>query len=243
MVMLLGLGAAFAAGCSGQAPADSAPDKAAATPSAPVPPLFEGAHDKSGCGEITGWAWDRNHPDAAVSVDIMDGDSKAGSVAADRPRQDLATAGVGTGKYGFVYAVPASLKDGQSHVIRVVVSGSDAVLRGSPRPLQCNPTARMYEGAHDTATCDQITGWARDSNHADQSLSVDILDNGKRLQTVAADQLRGDLAAGGVGSGRYGFVLAVPDSLKDGRAHAIEVVISGTDKRVLNTPKSLTCGR
>jgi hypothetical protein len=101
----------------------------------------------------------------------------------------------------------------------------------------------MYEGAHDTATCDQITGWARDSNHADQSLSVDILDNGSGCKPSPPISCAA-IWPGGVGSGRYGFVLRVPDSLKDGRAHAIEVVISGTDKRVLHTPrKSLTCGR
>jgi len=236
----LAIVAALAAGCSGQPPASSTAGTAASTP-APAPPLFEGAHDKSGCGEITGWAWDRNHPGTAVSIDVMDGESKVGTAVADRPRQDLAAAGVGTGKYGFVYNVPASLKDGRSHSIRTVVSGSGTVLRDSPRPLECNPTARMYEGAHDTATCDQVTGWARDSNHADQAVKVDILDNGKRLQTVAADQPRADLANGGVGTGRYGFVLVVPGSLKDGKAHAIDVVVSGSDKHLLNSPKTLTC--
>ena len=54
----------------------------------------------------------------------------------------LLDAGIGTGKYAFVFPIPPSLKDGKPHSYRVQVEGSSYKLdfyRDTPRTLTCKP--------------------------------------------------------------------------------------------------------
>jgi hypothetical protein len=82
--------------------------------------------------QIWGWAWDKNHPDVQVSVDIRDGNSLIATVKADKSRPDLARANIGTGNHAFVFPTPARLKDGQFHAVRARVSGTNSELHKSP---------------------------------------------------------------------------------------------------------------
>lgn len=94
---------------------------------------FNGALDGFVNGEIIGWAYDYDHRDESVMVDIYDGKEKLGSVKADKLRKDLAEKKIGTGKYGFQFAIPASLKDGKPHEIRAKIKDSTFELNKSPR--------------------------------------------------------------------------------------------------------------
>ena len=68
---------------------------------------------------VAGWAWSEKEPDTPISVDIYDGDELIGTVMADLLREGLQKAGIGNGKHGFVYRVPARLKDGKPHALHV----------------------------------------------------------------------------------------------------------------------------
>ena len=57
-------------------------------------------------------------------------------------RKDLLDAKIGTGKYGFEYPIPPSLKDGKPHVIKLRPEGTDYELEfwmNTPRSITCNP--------------------------------------------------------------------------------------------------------
>jgi hypothetical protein len=97
----------------------------------------DGYLDGADCNQIWGWAWDRNNPNAPVSVDIYDGSTYITTIAANIFRQDLLNAGKGNGYHGFVFNVPASLKNGRTHSISVRFSGSSNNLGSSPRPIIC----------------------------------------------------------------------------------------------------------
>ena len=204
-------------------------------------PVYQGAHDTADCGGVSGWVRDQNHPADRVKVTIFDGDTQVGTTVADRLRPDLATAGVGDGTYGFRYILPAALRDGRLHQIRVKVSATQTDLTSTPRRLTCDGQATIYEGGHDKADCDSVTGWVWDKNHPESSLKLDINDGGSRLATVTADQLRGDLRDVGLGTGKYGFSYSLPATVRDGRTHSVGVRISGTDIDLANTPKSISC--
>ena len=116
------------------------PTATAAQPAAAVPTgasSYEGFHDATNCQTILGWVWDQNRPDAPVSVLILDGFTPLATVVANLPRSDLAGAGKGNGQHGFRYQVPASLKDGKPHVVRIMVSETNFQLRGTPKNLTC----------------------------------------------------------------------------------------------------------
>jgi len=86
--------------------------------------------------KIVGWAWDKNRPEASVSVTILDSDNVLASVQADVFRKDLLDGKIGTGKYGFEVPTPQSLKDGRPHEIHALVSGTKVELKNSPKRYQ-----------------------------------------------------------------------------------------------------------
>jgi hypothetical protein len=119
-------------GATSSAPVTKAPTKDAA-------PAYEGFHDGNFDGMITGWVWDKTHPDRSVKVDIYDGDKLLTTATADMPRPDLKDAGKGSGNYAFAVPIPSSLKDGKTHSIRVKVAGTDMDLAETPQPYPPAP--------------------------------------------------------------------------------------------------------
>lgn len=98
-----------------------------------------------------------------------------------------------------------------------------------------------YVGAHDTADCLRIAGWAWNRAQPYKALAVDIYDGNALLATVPAVSLRGDVFMAGYGSGYCGFDLSTPLALKDGRTHTIRLKFAGTSLDLPNTPKPLIC--
>jgi alginate O-acetyltransferase complex protein AlgI len=98
-----------------------------------------------------------------------------------------------------------------------------------------------YEGAHDKATCEWISGWAWDSSRPNAVVQVEIYDGNERIATVAADRYRADLARAGKGNGYHAFEYATPARLKDGRLHTLRVRVAETGFDLFNTMKRLSC--
>ena len=101
----------------------------------PVAPQFEGSFDKLEVESVGGWAWDGARPNEPIKVEIYDGATLLAVVTADGFRLDLKNAGKGDGKHAFNYALPQSLRDGQSHTISIKYAGSTMELPGSPKTL------------------------------------------------------------------------------------------------------------
>jgi hypothetical protein len=99
---------------------------------------YEGTLDKVEAGRIAGWAWDINHPDQTISVDLYDDTVLLGTVAAKRYREGLKKAGKGNGEHGFSLPLVSPLGPGR-HVIRAVAAGTQTDLHNSP--LEWEPTA------------------------------------------------------------------------------------------------------
>jgi hypothetical protein len=96
---------------------------------------FEGSFDKLEIVSLGGWAWDKTQPNAAIKVEIYDGTTLLVTVTAEGFRADLQSAGKGDGKHAFNYALPQTLRDGQSHIISVRYAGTSSDLPGSPKTL------------------------------------------------------------------------------------------------------------
>ncbi|HVF58023.1 MAG TPA: DUF4082 domain-containing protein [Pyrinomonadaceae bacterium] len=98
---------------------------------------YEGFVDGTDCGQVWGWAWNKNDPNTAINVDIYDGNTYLATVAANQYRQDLVNAGKGNGFHAFGYTIPAALRNGQVHQISVRFAGSYSNLSSSPRSIAC----------------------------------------------------------------------------------------------------------
>lgn len=105
-------------------------------PNDDVLPAYEGCHDIANRNVIHGWAWDTCHPDRRIRVEIVDGDQLVAVVRADRFRQDLLNEGKTDGNCAFTYRVPPSLRDGNSHSIRVRVAGTEQDLWETPKQIE-----------------------------------------------------------------------------------------------------------
>ncbi|GAB3321465.1 hypothetical protein GCM10027299_15940 [Larkinella ripae] len=116
----------------------------------PVPPVnvtgnFEGYLDKVECGTIRGWVWDRNKPNAPMTVEFYHHGTNEvfGSTVASIYRDDLKAAGKGNGAHAYSFTVPDALKDGVPRPVAARVQGSTYLLKGSPKSLTCNSSLRQ----------------------------------------------------------------------------------------------------
>ena len=103
-------------------------------------------------------------------------------------------------------------------------------------------SASVYEGYHDFADCDLLSGWAWDQNQPDAPVYVDVYSDGAYLLSVWANAFRADLSVAGKGSGVHAFNAPVPASIRDGQWHSIAMKYGGTSIDLYNTPKPLFCG-
>lgn len=78
-------------------------------------------------------------------------------------------------------------------------------------------------GSVDRATPWLIEGWAFDQAHPDTAVMVVVLDEGAEIARVVADRYREDLAAAGIGDGRHGFRLKLPNGLAREAWHRLEL--------------------
>ncbi len=200
---------------------------------------IEGKIDQFDCYSIIGWAWDGNNPASELNIEILDGDEVIISTTANLFREELKTAGYGTGKYGFRIDTPASIKDGKAHQLSVRVKGSNYVLGNSPRSLTC--AANAYYGNFELADCNAIGGWVWDKFNPDAVLTVEIMEGSTVLATAEASTYKEYVKTAGYGTGKYGFRIDTPASIKDGKAHQLSVRVKGSNYVLGNSPRSLTC--
>ena len=103
---------------------------------------IDGFVDQNDCTQISGWARDKRRPEAQVTVEVYDSDRPLGTLVASDSRPDLAQAGISDGRYGFRYPIPAQLRDGKAHTLRVRVAGTDTFVppfRDTPTTITCAP--------------------------------------------------------------------------------------------------------
>lgn len=102
-----------------------------------VYPSFGGHADQLSCAGIRGWAWDGNHENLPLSIDLfVDGDLYS-TFSADIFRQDLLNAGIGDGFHGFSIPFPNALKDNQFHDYELRIVGRDYVLSDGSASMRC----------------------------------------------------------------------------------------------------------
>ena len=103
-------------------------------------PSYLGYFDYADCSVLSGWAWDANQPNTPIMVDVYADNNLTLSVVANYYRPDVQAAGFGDGRHGFQIPLPASLRDGQPHSIKIKYGSSQSELYYSPRTINCTAT-------------------------------------------------------------------------------------------------------
>jgi len=203
-------------------------------------PTYQGYFDNINCQSVAGWAWDASQPNTPISVDIYDGVQKIATVRADQYRQDLVNAGIGNGRHGFTFTLPASLRNGHTHWVAIMYSGLSEQISISPRSLNCAPPPN-YEGYVDVADCNSIIGWAADRNRLNNSITVGIYDNTTLIATVLASDFRGDVSNYLGDNGYHGFAIQTPPQFKNGLPHTLRVKFESSATELGASPRTITC--
>jgi membrane protein involved in D-alanine export len=90
------------------------------------------------CADIFGWVADKLHPQAQVNVELWDGDECVMTFPATVFRQELAEAGLGSGRHAFYVHTLPSLQDGRRHIVHLRIAGTRIELKNSPQTIVCH---------------------------------------------------------------------------------------------------------
>ena len=170
---------------------------------------------------VVGWAYDIDRPDAPISVSIIVSGREIGKGIADIFRADLLQDGKGNGKHGFSLTTaeklpidaPQSIEAwGHSH------SGDSCQLTRAAEISKRSSNQSTILGYFEVSSAHEIMGWAYDTESLDDAVTVTVFADDFRIGTVIADQSRPDLLEGGIGNGRYGFVLTTESALTSERS-------------------------
>jgi hypothetical protein len=113
-------------------------------------PRYAGSFDGIDCSHLYGWVKDTNSPNTTLAVNVYIDSSFLATVQAADYRSDLANQGIGNHAFNY-YALPANLKNGAVHSVRVTYSATGIDLPGSPK---------TFQNTCDTAmTISSIGGW------------------------------------------------------------------------------------
>ena len=98
------------------------------------------------------------------------------------------------------------------------------------------------EGQIDHVAPYKVVGWARDPQTSDRAVRLVVTDNGEDIGHVIADHLRADLVTAGVGTGRYGFELRLPERLSPAARHIIRVHNEADGTELMYSPIVIEAG-
>ncbi|SKC18860.1 hypothetical protein SAMN05660293_05365, partial [Dyadobacter psychrophilus] len=194
---------------------------------------YEGSFETADCYAIKGWVWDRNNPNSALNIEILEGNTVVATTLANLDRTDI---NVGTGKYGFDFELPIAFRDGQPHQFNLRIKGTTFNLSGSPRTVNCQNN--IYNGNFEVADCSKISGWVSATNYPNSAVDVELVEGNNVVVSATANIYRADL---NMGTKKYGFSIAIPSSLKNGQSRVLSVRVKGSTYVLSGSPKTVTC--
>ncbi|WP_264787871.1 glycosyltransferase family 4 protein, partial [Gluconobacter roseus] len=106
-------------------------------------------------------------------------------------------------------------------------------LMAEPYVIPARPT--VLPGYLDIATRRRIAGWAQAGESGDPA-ALQVLDNGRLIARVIANQHRPDLKQAGFGDGRFGFDLLIPAPLSAHERHIIQVCREADGTELIGSP-------
>jgi cephalosporin hydroxylase len=222
-----------------------------------------------GCveGVIHGWAYWPAHPAEKPVIEAVAGGVVVGDGLAVLRRDDLARHGHGDGLSGFAIPLDAALWrtwDGGDLAVTVrlrggaMLAGGELVLDGSALgagpgmklagPAVWPPTPWALRGGGVAGYIDRfgperVEGWAQYQTDKAARVTIELWEDGAAIGTVTADQWRKDLEETRQGDGRWSMGAAVPEALRDGRVHRLELRLAGQMAPVLDHPVAVQFAR
>jgi hypothetical protein len=198
-----------------------------------------GRVEQASGGIVSGWAYRPDAPAWRVWVKVTIDGIVACSGVADLERPGLAAAGIGDGRHGFRFSVPAGSPRAGRRRIRVeaeeVTLPVTASFGTDPRQSIWKESALFVDGSarasgepsvlgHVEAVQDDVvSGWAYCPAAPEWRVSVNVLLDGRHIGGASANLERPQLAAAGIGDGFHGFQVALPTAQDESGSHTLRV--------------------
>ena len=212
-------------------------------------PAAEGVLDGISGDRVLGWAWHPSHPDMDAVVELVAGDQLVATAIAALAREDLKAAGKRNGRCGFEIPMDSRFPVHVPMVVRMrltdgtyTLPGGPVVLDGTPAPPMPTrfsvPLNHRHEivGHLDEFGPEVVRGWVWYNDPKQGPVSVSLRDGETEILSFVAESWRDELAEFRRGDGRCGFAVALPDDLRDGKVHTIDLRLAGSASSLLRQP-------
>jgi glycosyltransferase involved in cell wall biosynthesis len=196
-------------------------------------------------GVVYGWVKDLDHPRRLIEIEGVIDRRRARTVLASIGSPPIAYSNREALGCAFAFEVwrgPFGFKgDWRTRELTISIKGTDIVLGEFSIPANASALAESGHEGYCDVIDSRIRGWVWQPDHPEQSVEVAAFVDGKFLARTIANGVRHDLRALNIGTGAYGFQLAVPRALRDGQPHRIDVVVADNGV-VLNRGRLLLKG-
>ncbi|MEM4177979.1 MAG: glycoside hydrolase family 99-like domain-containing protein [Nitrososphaeria archaeon] len=200
-----------------------------------IKPRFQGNLDIIEDLSIIGWAWDRENPEKKLKVSIYVNGEFVGEGVANQYRKDLEEAGIGDGMHGFRVELPKFLLERESEQIGEFQLKIDNKIIASSK-FAIPKTGSKIRGNIDTINGLYLFGWAMDEERPNTRAEIVVYVDGKLVGEGVASHYREDLEKAGIGDGKYGFMIKLPEEIFDGNKHEIRVKIKSSHIELNQSP-------
>jgi cephalosporin hydroxylase len=229
-------------------------------PADTLPETVEGRVDRCSFALVAGWAWFPEQPSRAAVVEIVVDGAVVASGPAETHRIDLKLAGKRDGNCAFEISLEGVIAaDAKASATVRVVGGGD--LEGSPFELDPDlESARDASGqtldddttaltgvpqtlGGDTGVVgylefcgpELVSGWAFDPDSGG-GLPLAFYDGDTWVQDFEANHWRSHAEELRRGDGRCGFDFPIPDAIRDGQIHELDIRVRASGRSILGQP-------
>ncbi|MDH2328708.1 glycosyltransferase [Cereibacter sp. SYSU M97828] len=195
---------------------------------------------------IRGWVMNSAATEQRYDIQVSVGDVKSTIIAANEYREHLEQKGLGDGKYGFSFTLPASSKilSSETPVTITAIPSGEVLARKTlyelvgyegPAPSQAAngsyiPAAeivaedRTFTGWVGAFASRRISGWLSDNGDTQKSQTVIVEVGDHRSPPILASEHRDHLTERDFGSTNLGFTYVIPEHVNVARGEGVRVL-------------------
>ena len=173
---------------------------------------------------VIGWAVNHEAPDRRVAVELAIDQALVERRLADDYREDVANAGFGDGRFGFVFRIPEIIFDGETHGFEITVGDDAAAVFWLTRKLPRLESLGMAWRKADT-----VAGWCCNPTHPDRPPFVELIIGGYTVAVVTPHSENGEVFTNDRGQGiRFPFAFELKKEFSEEAWHGAAVRIGGS---------------
>lgn len=202
---------------------------------------YEGATTGESDGAITGWAWDSARPYEPISVELYVDDIRVGGGAANEFDLSLAKSHRGNGMHRFQVRLDRLPAKAPPFVIRVIVAGTDVELHPSISIASLGEAERLlsgndYVGEVTGIANGAVSGWVLNRRNPHDAPVITLRDGDREVVTLTPSERMTRVLDSGVTATAFRFELALPQTVLDGKLHALTILVGGPSGRAMGDP-------